>query len=217
MCRPISAHAWSVSAETEGFGNTSFGQTFSHGSKYIQNFSNKGWLHNSGTIPKHSRPQVIETTISQKPRAASSQRSAPVGFSRHFKALSNAMIGSLKCSSHNSSLVCFLPTMFSMRAESWNSSPCLWLPSDPHFVFFGSSCPTHISVMMVELAKCVPICILISACQILPLLASNHQHDPERPVASTQVAHLHCTVIVRCSEVSQSIRDTSPAFSLSGP
>ena len=36
--------------------------------------------------------------------------------------------------------------------------------------------------------------------------------DPGRPLASTQVAHLHCTVIVRCNEASQSVRNTFPAF-----
>ena len=69
---------------------------------------------------------------------------------------------------------------------------------------------------------------MLSACQNLPLFASNHRlllleplktvstyfrsHEPERPLASTQVAHLHCTVIVRCNEASQSVRDAFPTF-----
>ena len=37
-------------------------------------------------------------------------------------------------------------------------------------------------------------------------------HDLEGPLASTQVAHVHWTVIVRCNEASQSVRNTFPAF-----
>ena len=37
-------------------------------------------------------------------------------------------------------------------------------------------------------------------------------HDFERPLASTLVTHLHCTVIVRRNKASQPIRNTFPAF-----
>ena len=37
-------------------------------------------------------------------------------------------------------------------------------------------------------------------------------HDFERPLASTLVTHLHCTVLFRRNKASQPIRNTFPAF-----
>ena len=42
--------------------------------------------------------------------------------SMHFRALSRPQLGSLRCSSHNSSRVLLLPKMFCLRAGSQNSS-----------------------------------------------------------------------------------------------
>ena len=56
----------------------------------------------------------------------SGQQTLQHEFSTHFNALSSATIGSLRCSSHSSNRVLFLPRMLSLRCGSQKSTPLSW-------------------------------------------------------------------------------------------
>ena len=69
----------------------------------------------SPTVFAGSLRKPLETTATTRSRA---KIQAWQQFSTHFNVLSGATIGSLMCSSHNSSRVLFLPRMFSLRSGS---------------------------------------------------------------------------------------------------
>ena len=129
-----------------------------HAAHTSRNFPMRGGCAQTHTIPRvQTRPNTftqrcvphfwhlgrrpLKTTTSTKclEPLVSLDTESP-SFSR---ALSKAMIGSLRCSSHSSSLVWFVFKMLSLRADHRNLLSCLWLPSWPtelwpfdHLVFW---------------------------------------------------------------------------------
>ena len=121
-------------------------------------------------FPQRPFPHLLQnlgTLHSCRPlqsKRRSTRRFEPVtnlknGFSKHFNALSKAIIGSLRCSSHSSSRVLFLPMMLSLRAGSQYSSSLSLAAfiAQRAFAFlaltwlFGSCCTAHLSVVTVQL------------------------------------------------------------------
>ena len=148
MCRPIKAHAFFVSAETQGPNSTNITEDhrlflqkekeeLTVRSKLLWDIPMRGGCAQTHTVPKiqikpNTFPQWCPTSLAPCPsplghktlKTNSTKELDPVvsldaDSPRTVKALSRATIGSLLCSSHSSSRVSFLPKMLSLRSGSY--------------------------------------------------------------------------------------------------